>query len=205
MAVPVIDEAAGVLRVTAPGMAELTVKLSPDEHGALRQVNVFKVTTDGWDEGNEAAVWFSAYLKGDYRLVRKARTPRRLIEKYMPDENLFSYTTQTAFADNWPFLIAAEESVADVQSRTPEGAKLPTMRNFRPNIVVKGGGAFAVRRHVLLASATCISSHTASPRARARRRTSGSNCASAMRCCLWWRTARAVASHRSIPSSAWRG
>ena len=42
------------------------------------------------------------------------------------------------FADAFPFLLISEESLADLNSRLDSPV---TMRNFRPNIVVKGCNA----------------------------------------------------------------
>jgi hypothetical protein len=49
-----------------------------------------------------------------------------------------------SFADGFPFLIAAEESLADLNARIVKnsGSPLP-MNRFRPNLVVKGAPAFA--------------------------------------------------------------
>ena len=42
---------------------------------------------------------------------------------------------QTAFADGYPFLILSQESLSDLNKRLSSPV---AMRNFRPNIVIKG-------------------------------------------------------------------
>jgi uncharacterized protein YcbX len=48
--------------------------------------------------------------------------------------------TRVSFADGFPFLLTAEESLADLNHRLAQS--LP-MNRFRPNLVVAGGEAYA--------------------------------------------------------------
>ena len=48
---------------------------------------------------------------------------------------LYAPNGQSAFSDAYPFLLASEESLIDLNTKIPIPA---TMTNFRPNIVLKG-------------------------------------------------------------------
>ena len=88
----------------------------------------------GIDQGEEAAEWFTEYLsreqKGAYRLVR------------MPDagtRNTELGNDKVGFADGYPFLLTSEATLQHLNSHLE--VALP-MNRFRPNIVLRGGGAF---------------------------------------------------------------
>jgi len=66
---------------------------------------------------------------------------------------------QTGFADGFPFLLAATESVAYINTKLEEGGQgAITMDHFRPNVVVDGAGAWAedawVGRRIRIAAGT---------------------------------------------------
>jgi uncharacterized protein YcbX len=88
------------------------------------------------DQGDEAAGWFSDWLGASVRLVHFADGYKR---KLNPDYAV-SADDQTGFADGYPILLIAEESLLDLNSRLD--STLP-MNRFRPNIVVKGCAPFA--------------------------------------------------------------
>lgn len=79
--------------------------------------------------------WFCKALETDCRLVEMPETTHRLInERFNKGNEIVS------FADGYPFLIIAESSLEDLNSRLEN--KLP-MNRFRPNLVVKGAEPFA--------------------------------------------------------------
>lgn len=130
------------MRLTAPGMSDLCVPLqrAPEP---TRAVQVWQSVCEAWDEGGNAAEWFSDFLKVDLRLVRIADDFQRVIDT---EHSRLSARERvhTAFADGYPVLIAAEESLAELNRRLVErGAASVPMNRFRPNIVVAGGAAFA--------------------------------------------------------------
>jgi len=88
------------------------------------------------DQGDEAAHWFSDWLGASVRLVHFTDGYKRRLN---PDYAV-SADDQTGFADGYPILIIAEESLQDLNSRI--GSSLP-MNRFRPNIVVKNCAPFA--------------------------------------------------------------
>ncbi|HET6343865.1 MAG TPA: MOSC N-terminal beta barrel domain-containing protein, partial [Myxococcota bacterium] len=85
--------------------------------------------------GPEAAAWLSRYLETPCTLVYMPEaTLRRVEHGAAGPEDL------VGFADQFPFLLTQEASLADLNARL--AAPVP-MARFRPNIVVSGGGAFA--------------------------------------------------------------
>ncbi len=123
----------GVVRVEAPGMGALTVPIA--EAGPERPVVVWRDTCPAVDQGDAIAGWFGEFLGTDCRLVRLAPGYRRRVDPTFAT----SAADEVGFADGFPFLLIAEESLADLNGRLAE--PLP-MNRFRPNIVVRGGGPF---------------------------------------------------------------
>lgn len=123
----------GTVRVEAPGRAALAVPLA--EAGPGRPVVIWRDTCPAVDQGDELAGWFSDYLGAACRVVRLAPGYRRRVDQTFATDP----ADEVGFADGFPFLLIAEESLADLNARLAE--PLP-MNRFRPNIVVRGGGAF---------------------------------------------------------------
>lgn len=123
------------LTLTAPEMG--TQRVPFDRMGERHAVTIWKNSGVGAiDQGDEVAEWLSDFLKSPVRLVRFAEDYVRHVDpKYAPRES-----DEVGFADAYPFLMISEESLEDLNNRLDE--PLP-MNRFRPNIVVRGGGAFA--------------------------------------------------------------
>ncbi|MBX7151770.1 MOSC domain-containing protein [bacterium] len=122
-----------VLSLSAPGMNKVQIDVS---HNHFRQkVQVWDDRCDAEDCGDEAAEWFSEYLKLRCRLVKMAHGFTRLI-----DRNYSSLDEHVSFADAYPALIISEASLADLNSKLEEKI---TMKRFRPNFVVEGCEPFA--------------------------------------------------------------
>ncbi len=104
-----------------------------------RRVRVWESQVQAHIVSAEADEWLSNHLGVDARLV------------YMPDSAQRPVSTDHAkngeivsFADGYPLLIAAEESLADLNARIiRNGGEAITMDRFRPNLVVRGDAAFA--------------------------------------------------------------
>ena len=126
---------AGTLTLSAPGFDP--IQLGIQTSGTPWPVNIWK--SDGVhaiDQGDESASWFSDWLGTFVRLVHIADGyMRRLNEKYV-----VSADDHTGFADGYPILLASEESLQDLNTHLE--SPVP-MNRFRPNIVLKGCGAFA--------------------------------------------------------------
>lgn len=125
------------LSLTTEGSAPLRAALAPVPDGRReRQVVVWRDTCRAWDEGDAAAAWLRAHLGVDARLVRMHRDHRRLSVVEWTDGLL----AENGFTDGFPILVISEESLADLNTRV-EGPALP-MIQFRPNLVIAGGGAY---------------------------------------------------------------
>ena len=139
------------LRLSAPGMPVLCVPAGPAP-GPRRRVTVWRDEVDAEDEGDDAATWLSDFLRRPCRLVRIADDARRLagpgrgaawkdrhgsMAPALPGEHAFG------FADGYPFLIAVQASLDDLNARlAAAGAEPVPMNRFRPNIVLDGLQAY---------------------------------------------------------------
>ena len=138
------------LELRAPGMEPLTVPRlrapgSPFE--PTIPVTVWRHATEALDEGDRAAAWLSEFLELRARLVRWDPTRRRLSSK----EWTGSREAENYFSDGYPFLVASEESLTDLNQRIGDGSQLP-MDRFRPNLVIAGGGVGSVDQGITLRS-----------------------------------------------------
>ena len=122
------------LSVSAPGMDPLALDWTAD--GPRREVSIWRDTCQALDLGAAAAEWLSAFLGTACHLVHIADDEVRIVDQaYAPRPG-----DEVGFADGFPFLIIAQESLDDLNARleTP----LP-MDRFRPNIVVAGCAPYA--------------------------------------------------------------
>ena len=122
------------LRVTAPGIPELVTPLSP-QGGRPVATEVWGDPMQVLAPDHKADEWFSNFLGHEVML---AYFPERMVREvdrdYAPDGG------RTGFADGFPFLLAGEASLADLNARL--ATPLP-MNRFRPNLVVSGSVPFA--------------------------------------------------------------
>ncbi len=94
---------------------------------------------DAYDEGDDASNWLTDEL-GEYkgsslRLVRFSADGERPV----PEEYLNGVKAQSAFSDQFPYLITSWESLGKLnQGLSDNNSKEVSMNRFRPNIVVKG-------------------------------------------------------------------
>ena len=87
-----------------------------------------------WRGAPEADAWLSEALGRECRLVYMSDMVRRDVEPALnPEGQLVS------FADGYPFLLAGEAALADLNTRLPEPVP---MNRFRPNLVFGGGAAY---------------------------------------------------------------
>ena len=133
--------AGDVLSLSAPDMAELQVPLRPVAGERVR-VKVWSSTCAALAVSRDADAWLSEYLGLACRLV------------YMPDDTRRDSNPRYAgpgkrvgFADGYAYLLAAEASLADLNTRLQaRGHPALPINRFRPNLVVSGSGAFAEDR-----------------------------------------------------------
>ena len=120
------------LRLSAPGMLDMTVPLT-DPSSRLKSVEVWSSRNlQAEDAGREAAVWLSEFLNHSVHLVRIGPAFHRPVKK--------SPTDLVTFADAYPLLVISEASLADLNGRLQEPVP---MNRFRPNLVIGGAEAFA--------------------------------------------------------------
>ena len=131
----------GVLVVTAPGMAEITVPVVTQ--GPTSPVGIWRDTCEAVDQGDTIAGWLSIFLGHDCRLVRMADDFTRIVDQTYA----IGPTDQVGFADGFPCLVIAEESLVDLNTRLDEPL---LMNRFRPNIVIAGGAPFGEDRVAVL-------------------------------------------------------
>jgi len=130
------------LKISAAGAGEICIPLQRERAG-VQPVTVWHSVCDAWDEGDEAAEWFSSYLNADVRLTRIADDFQRVIDNEYSRRSARP-VTHTGFADGFPLLIASEESLEALNQRMIERGAAPVpMNRFRPNVVVKGCDPFA--------------------------------------------------------------
>lgn len=135
------------LTVRAPDLPNLTLPL--ESGGRRTSAVVWGHETEALDQGDQAAAWFSRLLDQPVRLVRWADDQIRPTSKRHTDRD-----GQIGFADGYPILLLSEASLNDLNRRL--AAPLP-MNRFRPNVVVRGCGAFAEDswREIDLGALTC--------------------------------------------------
>ncbi|XP_047561088.1 mitochondrial amidoxime reducing component 2 [Lutra lutra] len=126
------------LILKAPGMDQLALPSKLPSSNKLRDCRLFGMDIKGRDCGDQAAQWFTNFLKTEaFRLVQ--------FEKHMkgrPSKDIFSTSVrdyQVAYPDCCPIMILSEASLADLNARLEKKVK---MDQFRPNIVVTGCDAF---------------------------------------------------------------
>jgi uncharacterized protein YcbX len=128
---PALSRAA--LELMAPAMEPIAIPL--ERTGARRSVTVWSDTPAALDQGDEPAVWLSAWLGHEVRLVRFDPAARRLCNPVHAGDS----GAHTAFADGYPLLVLSEASLADLNRRL--ASPLPVDR-FRPNILLAGMPAY---------------------------------------------------------------
>jgi len=105
----------------------------------VSNIGIWKDDVRGVDEGDDVAAWISDCLQTPgLRLIRMCDNHDRSIPQEWMHKDMEVDRQLVSYADGFPFLLASEESLQELNSRLPSGVdKLPMMR-FRPNLVVKG-------------------------------------------------------------------
>jgi len=115
--------------IRAPGMEPLKIPLAA-EHATIDDVSVWEWSGSAFDEGAEAAEWFSTYFEKPSRLVRfKEASETR------PTNPDYAQGYKIMFTDCFPFLIASQGSLDALNEILKEPVP---MNRFRPNILVDG-------------------------------------------------------------------
>ena len=125
------------LIVKAPGMAPLHVPIYPTEEelGADVNVKVWEYTAKAFDMGDDAADWFSTFLKKTVRLVRFDPEQARLSDLTWTD----GLEGKNGFDDGFAILVTSAASLKTLNDKLEAAREQPvTMQRFRPNIVLTG-------------------------------------------------------------------
>ena len=122
------------LTFSAPSAGTLRVPIV--RTGGTRTVVIWRDECEAVEQGQDAAAWLSEFLETSVELVRMDDRSKRPVD---PNYAVRA-SDEVGFADGYPLLVLSEESVEDLNTRleTP----VP-MNRFRPNIVVRGAGAYA--------------------------------------------------------------
>jgi uncharacterized protein YcbX len=124
--------AGNALRLTAPDCAALDVALD-DARGPSQEVVVWRSQVRGFDQGDAAAAWLSAFLHANVRLVRFDPAAKR---RCNPDY-VGASGAHTFFADGYPILVIGAASLDDLNARLlAKGSPPLPMNRFRPNVVI---------------------------------------------------------------------
>ncbi len=115
---------------------ELKVELNAERSGPVK-VSVWDDTCDAYDEGEVASYWLTDKLGywqgGTLRLVRFSSHGKRPV----PAKYLHGSEAESAFSDQFPFLITSWNSLEKLNEGLIENGKQEvTMNRFRPNIVI---------------------------------------------------------------------
>jgi len=117
---------------------QLSVPLDSEKLNQVR-ATVWDDICDAYDEGDEVSNWLTEGL-GEYkgsslRLVRFSAKGERSV----PEQYLNGVKAQSAFSDQFPYLITSWESLSKLnQGLNEKKSKEVSMNRFRPNIVVQG-------------------------------------------------------------------
>lgn len=138
-----IDEGASCLRLSAPGMPDLSVwvDFSVGLDLGVRNQPFDRVNVEVWGDrttaiavGPESQQWFTEFIGIDCQLV------------YMPDNcnrptahGQLGSNSLVSFADGYPYLLISEASLTGLNQKLIAQEKEPvTMQRFRPNFVIAG-------------------------------------------------------------------
>jgi len=116
------------VEVHAPNMPVLNVQGT--RTAVSKEVAIWRDLCLAFDEGDEAAEWFSEFLRVPLRLVRFNDERARHSNRDWTGE----LQAANHFTDGYPILIISTASLADLNSRLQ--VTLP-MNRFRPNIVIE--------------------------------------------------------------------
>lgn len=126
------------LILSAPGMDQLVLPSKLPFSNTVHDCRLFGLDIKGRDCGDEAAQWFTDFLKSEaFRVVQfekdmKGRASREILPPFVQNY-------QVAYPDCSPVMVLSEASLADLNTRLEKKVK---MDHFRPNIVVTGCKAF---------------------------------------------------------------
>jgi uncharacterized protein YcbX len=124
------------LRVLAPGMPALEVA---GTGGERRATFCWDDRCAGFDEGPEAARWFTGFLGRPARLLRFDADAPRAASPAWVGAAAGRAGALTRFSDGFPILVTSTASLAALGERLARAGLPPAgMNRFRPNVVLDG-------------------------------------------------------------------
>ena len=128
----------GCVTLAAPDVG--TIRLPRALPAKSQEVTVWHSKVRGFDAGDAAARWISAFLGAELRIVRFDRSRQRMCNPdYAGDSG-----AHTMFADGYPLLVIGQGSLDDLNARlAAKGANALPMNRFRPNVVIGGLDPYA--------------------------------------------------------------
>lgn len=141
------------LLLDAPGMPTITVPwLTDTSEPPPVHVRIWKTNTLGFDEGDTVAQWLSQFMKLDCRLLRVHPEAERIANvedinawriEHTAIGHAFPAKHRFGFADGYPFLIASQDSLNELNGQLhAKGIEPVPMNRFRPSIVLSGMDAY---------------------------------------------------------------
>lgn len=130
------------VEVTSDGLrvmgetGEIRVPFEPAT-GETARVKVWSSSVRASFYDGEIDEWFSRALGTKCRLVAMTDESSRKVNPYYAVRR---FRDEVSFADGYPFLLANEASLADLNTRVDDPVP---MTRFRPNIVIKGAEPFS--------------------------------------------------------------
>ena len=126
------------LILTSNNQKTLKIPLDSSSSKKVRAV-VWDDLCDAFDEGDDASRWLTEVL-GTFRgsALRLVRFDQKG-ERPVPKKYLHGVHAESAFSDQFPYLITSWESLSRLNNGLSENDSFEvSMNRFRPNIVVKG-------------------------------------------------------------------
>ena len=128
----------GVLSLSAPDRDSVVVPIDPDATASVK-VRVWGTVCDAAPVRGEAHEWLSDYLGQECRLVYMPEGSHRFSKPQHAGDG-----REVGFADAFAYLLTGEASLADLNAKlAAKSHPAVPMNRFRPNVVVRGAGAFA--------------------------------------------------------------
>ncbi|KAF4523608.1 hypothetical protein B566_EDAN014582 [Ephemera danica] len=128
------------LILKAPGMEDITIRLSSLTHAARTDAKVWDQGVQVVDCGDEVASWLSQFIMQQEVGCRLMYYPLVVPTRDVRPKNVFSKITANdtgALPDASSYMLINEASVQELLSRLPEGSTC-TPLHFRPNFVASG-------------------------------------------------------------------